>query len=286
VTSSSLARCVAGTALAAFLISAPVELAAAQTPTAQELAGLTASGSYLAARHAGRQRNAAIEAAYYRAALKRDPKNSELLDRAFLSLVVGGDIDEAVKLGERVAQADKNDRVSRLVLGVNGIKRKQYAAARKDLAQSIRGPITDLTATLLSSWAMTGAGDSKGAVAAIDKLAGPDWYSIFKDLHAGMIYDMANNQADAGKRLERAYKLDSSALRVVEAYGSWLSRNRSPAEALGVFDAFDKAAPSAGRRGDEQAQGRREIAAAGVERAGRRRRSAVRPRRVARSAWW
>jgi tetratricopeptide (TPR) repeat protein len=247
VTSSSLARCVAGTAqitcIAAFLISAPVELAAAQTPTAQELAGLTASGSYLAARHAGRERNAAIEAAYYRAALKRDPKNSELLDRAFLSLVVGGDIDEAVKLGERVAQADKNDRVSRLVLGVNGIKRKQYPAARKDLAQSIRGPITDLTATLLSSWAMTGAGDSKGAVAAIDKLAGPDWYAIFKDLHAGMIYDMANNQADAGKRLERAYKLDSSALRVVEAYGSWLSRNRSTAEALGVFDAFDKVLP-------------------------------------------
>jgi len=243
VTSSSLARCVAGTALAAFLISAPVELAAAQTPTPQELAGLTASGSYLAARHAGRQRNAAIEAAYYRAALKRDPKNSELLDRAFLSLVVGGDIEEAVKLGERVAQADKNDRVSRLVLGVNGIKRKQYPAARKDLAQSIRGPITDLTATLLSSWAMTGAGDSKGAVAAIDKLAGPDWYAIFKDLHAGMIYDMANNQADAGKRLERAYKLDSSALRVVEAYGSWLSRNRSAAEALRVFDAFDKVLP-------------------------------------------
>ncbi len=243
MTSSSLARCVAGTALAAFLIVVPLEFAAAQSPTAQDLAGLSASGSYLAARHAGRQRDAAIEAAYYRAALKRDPKNGELLDRAFLSLVVGGDIDEAVKLAERVALADKNDRVSRLVIGVNEIKRKQYPAARKDLAQSIRGPITDLTATLLSAWSMTGAGDSKGAVAAIDKLAGPDWYAIFKDLHAGMIYDFANNQAEAGKRLERAYKLDSSALRVVEAYGSWLSRNRPPAEALGVFEAFDKVLP-------------------------------------------
>ena len=243
MTSSSLARCIAGTALAAFLISAPFKVAAAQSPTPQDLAGLTASGSYLAARHAGRQRDAAIEAAYYRAALKRDPKNGELLDRAFLSLVVGGDIDEAVKLAERVAQSDKTDRVSRLVIGVNEIKRKQYPAARKDLAQSIRGPITDLTATLLSSWATAGAGDAKGAVAAIDKLAGPDWYAIFKDLHAGMIYDFANNQAEAGKRLERAYKLDSSALRVVEAYGSWLSRNRPSDEALAVFEAFDKVLP-------------------------------------------
>ena len=242
MTSSSLARCIAGTALAVFAVSLPFETSA-QALTAQELSGLSASGSYLAARHAGRQRDAAIEAAYYRAALKRDPKNGELLDRTFLSLLVGGDIDEAVKYAERVGAADKNDRVSRLVLGVHALKLKQYAVARTNLTQSIRGPITDLTATLLSAWSMTGAGDSKGAVAAIDKLAGPDWYAIFKELHAGLIYDLANNSAEAGKRLERAYKLDSAALRVVEAYGSWLSRNRSPKEALEVYTAFDKVLP-------------------------------------------
>ena len=107
----------------------------------------------------------------------------------------------------------------------------------------MRGPITDLTATLLSAWSMYGASDSKGAVAAIDRLTGPDWYAIFKDLHAGMIYDLAGNQKEAGKRLEHAYKLDATALRVVEAYGSWLSRNRSPKEALTIFETFDKALP-------------------------------------------
>ena len=242
MTSSSLARCVAGTALAALLAAAPIALAA-QAPTAQDLAGITASGSYLAARHAGQQRDAGAAAAYYRAALQRDPKNSELLDRAFLSLLVDGDIDEAVKFAERVVQVDKNDRVARLVIGVQALKHKQYAVARSELAQSVRGPITDLTATLLTAWSAYGAGDSKGAVAAIDRLAGPDWYAIFKDLHAGMIFDLAGNQKEAGKRFEHAYKLDSSALRVVEAYGSWLSRNRSPKEALKVFEAFDKVLP-------------------------------------------
>ena len=75
---------------------------------------------------------------------------------------------------------------------------------------------------------MYGAGDAKGAVAAIDRLAGPDWYAIFKDLHAGMIFDLAGNKKEAGKRFEHAYKLDPTALRVVEAYGSWLSRNAPP----------------------------------------------------------
>ena len=239
--SSSLGRYVAGTALAALLAAAPIELAA--QPSDQDLIGLTASGSYLAARHAGQMRDAAAAAAYYRVALNRDPKNGELLDRTFLSLLVGGNIDDAVKYAERVATTDKSDRVARLVLGVNALKKKQYAASRRELAQSVRGPITDLTATLLSSWAQFGAKDAKGGVAAIDRLAGPDWYAIFKDLHAGLILDLAGNEKEAGKRFERAYKADSSALRVVEAYGSWVSRNKSPQEALAIYEAFDKVLP-------------------------------------------
>ena len=240
--SSSVARCVLGTALAAFLVAAPIELSA-QAPSAQDLSGMTAAGSYLAARHAGQQRDAGAAAAFYGAALKRDPKNGDLLDRTFLSLLVDGDIEDSVKYAERIAQADKSDRVAQLVLGVHALKHKQYAAARRDLAQSIRGPITDLTATLLSAWSMYGTGDSKGAIAAIDRLAGPDWYAIFKELHAGMISDIAGNKKEAGKRLEHAYKLDGTALRVVEAYGSWLSRNASSKEALDVFETFDKALP-------------------------------------------
>ncbi len=241
MTSSSFARCIAGTALTAFLAAAPVELSA--QPTEQDLIGLTASGSYLAARHAGQMRDAGYAAVYYRAALNRDPKNPELLDRTFLSLLVDGNIDDAVKFADRVAQADKSDRVARLVIGVAALKKKQFGNARKELAQSVRGPITDLTATLLSAWSQYGAKDSKGAVASIDRLAGPDWYAIFKDLHAGMIYDLAGNEKEAGKRFERAHKADSSALRVVEAYGSWLSRNKSSQEALAVYEAFDKVLP-------------------------------------------
>jgi tetratricopeptide (TPR) repeat protein len=242
VTSSSLTRCAIGAALAAFLAALPIELSA-QVPTTQELAGMTATGSYLAARHAGQQRDAAAAAAFYRNALKRDPKNGELLDRTFLSLLVDGDVDESVKYAERVAQADKDDRVSKLVIGVRALKHKQYAAARRELAKSVRGPITDLTATLLSGWSLYATSGTKDAVAAIDKLAGPDWYTIFKDLHAGMMYDLAGNKAEAGKRFEHAYKLDSSALRVVEAYGSWASRNKSPKDALAIFEAFDKVLP-------------------------------------------
>jgi tetratricopeptide (TPR) repeat protein len=242
VTSSSLARWIAGSALAGILAAAPITLAA-QAPSPHDLRGLTASGSYLAARHAGQMRDALAAAAYYRAALKRDPKNNELRDRAFVSLLVGGNVKEAVRFAERISQSDKNDRVARLVLGVHALMQKHYRTARRDLSQSVRGPITDLTATLLSAWSLYGSGDPKDAVAQIDRLTGPDWYAIFKDLHAGMILDLSGNKKEAGKRFAQAYKLDASALRVVEAYGSWTSRNKSPKDAEAIFEAFNKVLP-------------------------------------------
>ena len=98
-------------------------------------------------------------------------------------------------------------------------------------------------ATLLSGWASYGAGDAKAAVANIDKLTGPEWYPIFKDLHAGMILELADKEKDAGARFERAYKLDDSMLRVSDAYARWLSRNKDAAAATGIYEVFDKKLP-------------------------------------------
>src|SRR5262249_11226372 len=66
---------------------------------------------------------------------------------------------------------------------------------------------------------------------------------IFKELHAGLILDMAGQKKDAGRRLERSYKLDPTALRVVQSYGGFLSRQGSSSEALKVFSTFEEALP-------------------------------------------
>src|SRR5712672_2151011 len=215
----------------------------AQFPSNRDLKSLTMSGSYLAARHASVERDANSAAAFYRSALRADPKNNELLDRAFISSLADGDIDEAVKLADRVLTQDKSNRVARLVVGVRDLKQKKYATAQININQSIRGPITDLIATLLSGWASYGSGDTKAAIANIDKLTGPEWYPIFKDLHSGMILELANREKDAGTRLERAYKLDDSMLRVADAYARWNSRNKDAAAATAIYEAFDKKLP-------------------------------------------
>ena len=212
-------------------------------PTEQELLHDNPAGNYLAARHAGTERDSVAAAAYYLNVLKADPKNPDLLGRAFLSVLTGGDIDQAGKLADRLLQVDRTDRIARLVVGVRALKQKDYSAARQNFGQSVRGPVTDLTATLLSAWALAGSGDTRVSIDTMDKLSGPDWYAIFKDLHAGLILDLANNKKEAGKRYERAYKVDPTAVRMVEAYGRYLARGGNKADALKVYGDFNKVLP-------------------------------------------
>ena len=216
---------------------------AAQSAGDQDVLRDNAAGNYLAARHAGAERDPAAAATYYLNVLKSDPRNADVLSRAFLSMLTDGDIEQAGKLAEKVLAVDHSDRIAHLVIGVRALKLRQYSLARQNFDQSVHGPVTDLAAALLSAWALAGSGDAHGAVADMDKLAGPDWYSVFKDLHAGLIFDQASLKKDAGKRLEAAYKADPTALRTVQAYGRYLSRNGGKDAALKVYADFNKELP-------------------------------------------
>src|SRR5215831_9546156 len=237
---SPLLRRSAVAALAALAITWPEMLSTrAQAQLRDGFSRTSPSGSYLA----GDQGDVAAAASYYRAALRDDPGNNELLGRTFLAVLANGEVDEGVKLAERVLQVDKHDRIARLVLGVRAIKQKQYPVARRELTQSISGPITDLAATLLSAWTMASPSEAKQATDSIDKLAGADWYAIFKDLHAALILDVAGQKREAAKRFERSYKLDPKGLRVVQSYASFLSRQGNTVDAMKVLAAFDEVLP-------------------------------------------
>ena len=219
------------------------ECRAAQAEAPASFSRTSTSGSYLAARHAGGERDAAAAAAYYRAALRGDPRNNELLGRTFLAVLANGDVDDAVKLAERVLQADKNDRIARLVLGV---RRSSKSSIRPHAGNSrnrsaVPSPISPRPCCPRGRWPARTRPSLR--TDSIDKLSGADWYAIFKDLHAALILDLAGQKKEAAKRYERAYKLDPTALRVVQSYGSYLSRQGNTGDALKLFATFDEALP-------------------------------------------
>lgn len=216
---------------------------AASAPVQDAVARTSPAGNYLAGRFAGASRDMAAASVYYRAALRADPKNEELVERTFLAVLANGDIDEAIPFARRLISADRSQRVARLVVAARDLKRGRYSAARSQLSHSVRGPIADLTSTLLSAWALAGAGNARSAIASIDRLHGPDWYVVFKDLHAGLIYDYAGNKKLAGERFARAYQLDPTAIRTADAYGRWLSKSGDAAGARKLYETFAKVVP-------------------------------------------
>lgn len=236
---------------AATLLAAP-EALAAQSPgqhegaTAPAPIRVTLAGSYLAARQANIDKDPDAAATYFRDALKFDAHNVELLELTFYSVLADGEINEAAHLAGQLLQLDHNNRNAHLVLGVRALKQRQWREARAQFNQAARGPanpVNDLVGTLLASWSAYGAGDVRGAIDNIDKLNGPEWYNIFKDMHAGLIADLAGNKKEAGKRYERAFKLDGTILRVMQAYASYLSRNGRHDEALKIYEDYDKQIP-------------------------------------------
>ncbi len=213
----------------------------AEIPRRFEMRYASHAGSYLAARIAGASRDMASASTFYRAALRADPSNPDLVERTFLVTLASGQVDDSAQLAERVIGFDKSHRIARLVLASRSIRNNQFVQARSHLAQAVQGPIADLTATLLTGWAWYGSGNVKMGVAHIDKLSGPEWYAVFKDLHAGLMLDLAKQRNEAIKRIERVRAIDPNSLRNIDAYARVLSRANRAEDAEKAYGDFSRA---------------------------------------------
>lgn len=229
----AVALCVAAQDAEA-LARSDVDMAAART---------SFSGNYLAGRVAGAQRDVNAAATFFRAALRTDPRNPELLERAFLLSVAEGDMDQALRLADRVIAADPSNRVAHLALAARAFKTGGYASARSHLEKSARGPLADLTLNLLSAWSWLGSNQPGKAIAAIDKLQGADFFGTFREYHAALIADLAGRPEEAAKRYDAALSGDGAALRVAQSAAAFRARTGDKAGALKALADFEKAAP-------------------------------------------
>ncbi|GBD46901.1 tetratricopeptide repeat protein [Methylopila sp. Yamaguchi] len=236
-------RRAAAFALVAALSAAPA--AARETSfDIDSLAGRSSlAGAYLAGRVAGAQRDVDAAAAFFRAALKADPRNPQLLERAFLLSLAEGGEGEAMRLAERVVAADPTNRVAQLALAVRALKTGSYGSARSALERGARGPLADLSVALLSGWSWVGSNQPQRAFAALDKLQGADFFGAFRDYHAALIADLTGRKEEAEKRFAAALAGDGAALRVALAAASFRARNGDAAGALKALDDFEKNGP-------------------------------------------
>ena len=200
------------------------------------------AGNYLAALIAGADRDTLAASTFFREALRFDPRNRELMERAFIASLSNGNMRESFTLAERILRGDQKNGLAHLVLATRAIQGKQWQAARESLNKSGGGRQRDITAILLNAWSYAGQGDAKRAIEMLDRIK-DDRFTGFRDYHAGLILDLAGKAPEAGKRLKAAYDGESTSLRVVDAYGRFLSRRGEAEEARKVYLAFDRLLP-------------------------------------------
>ena len=204
--------------------------------------GESPSGNYLAALVAGAQRDTFAASTFFREALRSDPRNPELLERAFVSSVANGNMPDAFALAERLIARDPNSGLAHLALGIRAIKQHHWSAARAELGKGGAGVQRDLTATLLTAWSWVGSGDSQKAVATVDKLR-DDAFKSFRDYHAALIFDVMHNKVEARKRFTDLYASEKGTLRLVDAYARFMAANGDRDEAKRAYEAFDAVLP-------------------------------------------
>ncbi|GJE26777.1 Beta-barrel assembly-enhancing protease [Methylobacterium organophilum] len=238
---AALALLLAGTMLASPAASAmqPRESA----PLSEFEPAESLEGNFLSAYIAGASKDTAAAASFYREAVKGDPRNAELLERAFVSLLADGAMTDAFRSAERLATREGSNGLAQLALGVRQLKAGQYPAARQSFARSGRGAAADLTATLLTAWAYAGAGDGKRALETINRLKGERYFNVFRDYHAGLIANLVGDKAEAERRLKAAYDADHNTLRIVDGYARFEAAAGRTDLAIDAYSTFEQVLP-------------------------------------------
>ena len=224
-----------------FAVGASAVAAAVDSASEPLEIGQSQPGNYLAGLIASSDRDTSSAEVYYREALRVDPRNADLIERAFAAALANGDEQNATALGERLLARDPGNNLARLATAVHAIEEGQYAAARAQLASG-DARSRDVTAALLTAWCFAGQMDLHHALDALDRIRDSS-VAGFRDYHAGLIADYLGNATEARRRLKSAYDSDKSTLRFADAYARFLATHGDPDGAKAVYADFSVVVP-------------------------------------------
>src|SRR6202021_595284 len=192
-------------------------------------------GNYLSALVASADRDTPAAELYYQEALRVDPRNPDLLERAFAAALSNGDETSATSLGERLLARDPNNNLARLAIAVHDIEQGQFTSARAHLASGDTMRARDVTAAVLTAWCFAGQSDLHHALDALDRIHDRAVIA-FRDYHAGLIASLLGTSAEAQRRLKSAHDDDKNSLRFADAYARLLSAQGDSAGARKIYE--------------------------------------------------
>jgi tetratricopeptide (TPR) repeat protein len=208
------------------------------------------AGAYLAGRVAETDEDLDAAIAFYRRALDIQPDNQELERALMLALIARGRFEEALPHAERLKTVPEVEKYSRLALAVDAIRKGAFGEAEILLKIAMEFDLDRLISGLMTAWVKAGAGDAAGALAHVEELEGPEWYTLFTSFHRALIAEVTGRTAEADAAYEALLADKASGgtapdvyLRAAEAYARLLAGRGDREAALAVLDRAEEFLP-------------------------------------------
>lgn len=112
----------------------------------------TQSGNYLAAQFAQYRQDWTTANDYLDKAIRFDPKNLDLQQRAMVLAMQAGDVSRALVLARKVLDQDADNTLALLFVGIDEIKQQKYTEAQTTLSKMEKNGIADFIRPILIAW--------------------------------------------------------------------------------------------------------------------------------------
>lgn len=203
----------------------------------------SAYGAFLAARYAGVNRDAQGAADYYAEALQRAPSDGVLVDRAFITALLAGEMDRAVGLAQATLDYGEANHLAGLYIASDLLERRRYSEARDLLGGANFGLFDRFFADVLMHWSLMGSGQQDDALEAAQSMSVAQELAPFLALHRAMLLDHAGEARDAETAYRAAVFASPFRRMATESFGSFLERQRRPDDAAALYEAYLAEAP-------------------------------------------
>jgi len=180
-------------------------------------------------------------------AVRQDPDNRVILQRAFMALLTTGRIKEAATLARRLQTPETGSDLAGLVLTLTAFKDGRYGQARAHFEQLSGGGLQTLIAPVLSAWIHVAQREREAALAALEPFRNLRGLRPFEASNRAFIHDYLGEVDRASAAYEQLLEdRRLSSLQPVVAYGALLQRSGRHAKALSLLRQFMDGFPGNG----------------------------------------
>ncbi len=193
-----------------------------------------AFGAYLAGRFATSESDTRVAADSLLAALRADPDQPEVIERAFIASLLDGR-PEAVRLARRIPD---NSLAALLIAGTDA-QAGRWDRAEQRIRALPRQGAAQLLQPMLLAWSLQGKGQTDAALALLRPLAESGRLRSLYAMHAALICDLAGRPREAERFVRIAIgDPQPMTLRLVQIAGGILARGGKEADAERLIEAY------------------------------------------------